>query len=117
MRRGRVNGLESPAIIALLVAVAVAAGGPLEDFDKLWDYNDPAATERKFRELLPTAEGSADSSSHAQLLTQIARAQGLQDRFEDAHATLDAVGKMLAADMKLARVRYLLERGRVFNSA
>jgi tetratricopeptide (TPR) repeat protein len=89
----------------------------LADFDKLWDYNDPAATERRFREILPAAEKSGDRSYHAQLLTQIARTQGLQDRFDEAHATLDSVEKMLADDLKLARVCYLLERGRVFNSS
>jgi tetratricopeptide (TPR) repeat protein len=98
----------------------VAAGGTpvadLPDFDKLWNYQDPAATEKKFRELLPVAE-AADRSYYAQLLTQIARTQGLQDRFKDAHATLDSVEKMLTDDLKLARVRYLLERGRVFNSS
>jgi tetratricopeptide (TPR) repeat protein len=88
------------------------------DFDALWDYNEPAATEAKFRELLPEARSSGDRSCHAQLLTQIARTQGLQRRFEDAHATLDEVETMLAADeAPLARVRYLLERGRVFNSS
>ena len=89
----------------------------LPDFDKLWDYNDAAATERKFRELLPAAQKSGDASYHAQLLTQIARTQGRQGRFDDAHATLDSVEKMLRDDMKLARARYLLERGRVFNSS
>ena len=89
----------------------------LPAFDKLWNYNDAVATEAKFRELLPAAEKSTDRSYHAQLLTQIARTQGLQGRFDDAHATLDSVEKMLTDDLKLARVRYLLERGRAFNSA
>ena len=89
----------------------------LPDFDKLWNYQDAAATETKFRELLPATERSGEGSYRAQLLTQIARTQGLQDRFDDAHATLDSVEKMLTDDQKLARVRYLLERGRVFNSA
>ena len=118
----RVNSFKPARIVAVFLAIMMPsavlhAGGQLTDFDKLWDYNDPAATERKFRELLPAAEQSGDRSYHAQLLTQIARTQGLQDRFDDAHATLDAVEKMLAGDTKLARVRFLLERGRVFNSA
>ena len=32
------------------------ADGPLPGFDKLWNYSDPAATEAKFREILPRAE-------------------------------------------------------------
>ncbi len=87
------------------------------DFDKLWDYHDPAATELKFRELLPAAEASNDPSRLAQLLTQIARAQGLQRKFDDAHGTLNRVQQMLPGAGELARVRYLLERGRVFNSS
>ncbi|MEZ4669919.1 MAG: tetratricopeptide repeat protein [Anaerolineae bacterium] len=89
----------------------------LTDFDALWDFNQPAATEQKFRELLPAAQSSGDASYHAQLLTQIARTEGLQRKFEDAHRTLDTVQTILTDDLKLARVRYLLERGRVFNSS
>ncbi len=85
------------------------------DFDDLWDYDDPEATERKFRQLLPSA--TTDASYHAQLLTQIARAQGLQRKFDEAHQTLDEVRRLLADDLKQARIRYLLERGRVFNSS
>jgi tetratricopeptide (TPR) repeat protein len=91
----------------------------LPDFDKLWDYSDAAGTEQRFQGFLAAAESSGDVSYVAQLLTQIARAQGLQDRFDDAHATLDLVESMLRADgdLALATVRYLLERGRVFNSS
>ena len=87
------------------------------DFDKLWDYSKPDETEKKFRQLLSEAERANDPSYLAQLLTQIARTQGLQNRFDEAHATLDRVEKMLTDDLKLARIRYLLERGRVFNSS
>jgi tetratricopeptide (TPR) repeat protein len=69
----------------------------------------------KFRELLPAVGG--DPSHLAQLLTQIARAEGLQRKFEDAHQTLDEAEKRLTTDLKRARIRYLLERGRVFNSS
>ena len=87
---------------------------PLPDFDKLWDYNDAATTEQAFRALLPRAEASGDESYRAQLLTQIARTQGLQRRFDEAHATLDQVAHV---SEPLPHVRYLLERGRVFNSS
>ena len=87
------------------------------DFDALWEYGDPAASEQRFRELLPRAEQGGDRSYHAQLLTQIARAQGLQRNFAAAHATLDAAQALLAPDLSTARIRYLLERGRVFNSS
>src|SRR5437762_2846093 len=88
-----------------------------EDFDKLWDYAHPTETEKKFRELLAAAEKSGDRSYHAQLLTQIARTYSLRGKFAEAHVTLDQAEKMLTDDMKVARVRYSLERGRTSRSA
>jgi hypothetical protein len=82
----------------------------LPDFDQWWDYDEPAETERKFHALLDRAKASGDASYHAQLLTQIARAQGLQRSFDQAHRTLALLGGR-------AHIRYLLERGRVFNSS
>lgn len=87
------------------------------DFDTLWNYNDPAGTEQKFRALLPQAEAGDDRSYHAQLLTQIARTLGLQRRFDEAHQVLDTVDPLLTADLETARIRFLLERGRTFNSS
>ncbi|HEX6385768.1 MAG TPA: hypothetical protein VF177_13945, partial [Anaerolineae bacterium] len=66
----------------------------LPDFDQLWDYSQPASTEERFRELLPAAEAAGDDSYLAQLLTQIARAQGLQRQFAAAHETLDEAEKL-----------------------
>jgi len=89
----------------------------LPDFDSLWDYDHPGATERKFRELLPTALDSLDLSYLSQLLTQIARTEGLQRKFQEAHKSLDRVQKALDKTDDKTRVRYLLERGRVYNSS
>lgn len=63
----------------------------LPNFDQLWNYSQPAETQQKFNELLPKAEASKDKEYHAQLLTQIARTQGLQHQFEAAHETLNKV--------------------------
>lgn len=87
------------------------------DFDKRWDYKHPDSTETVFRSLLPGARASGDADYLAQLLTQIARTQGLQRKFEESHATLDEVETMLTDELKVAKVRYLLERGRTFNSS
>lgn len=87
------------------------------DFDTLWDYERPEETEVAFRALLAEAERGPDRSYHLQLLTQIARAQGLQRRFDAAHETLDVVEAQLGDAPPVARLRYLLERGRVFNSS
>ena len=89
----------------------------LPDLHRLWDFNDPAGTELKFRAVLTTAEAFDDQSYHAELLTQIARAQGLQRQFDEAHRTLDEADAMIDGDMHRARVRSLLERGRVLNSS
>lgn len=90
---------------------------PQTDFDALWDYQRPAATEDAFRALLTKAESGAARSYQLQLLTQVARAQGLQRKFDEAHKTLDGVERQLSDDQLMPRVRYFLERGRVFNSA
>ncbi|MBF6612378.1 MAG: tetratricopeptide repeat protein [Chloroflexi bacterium] len=89
----------------------------LPDFDALWDYNNPSETEARFRMLLTTLDTSQDRNYHAQLLTQLARGQGLQRNFEGAHRTLDQAEALLTPDMAVAWARYLLERGRVFNSS
>ena len=91
--------------------------GELPDFDSLWDFNDPAGTEAKLREVLPAARESRIAPYLAELLTQIARSEGLQRRFDDAHRTLDEADELIDDGMTAARVRSLLERGRVFNSS
>lgn len=88
----------------------------MPDFDLRWDYGNPAQEEERFTGLLAAAAAEADAEYHLGLLTQIARAQGIQQRFADAHATLDSVESLLTPDLKSAPIRYLLERGRAFNS-
>jgi len=90
---------------------------PPFDFDALWDYQHPDQTEATFRQFLAQAEFFPDRSYHLQLLTQIARTQGLQRNFAEAHATLDRVKDQLNPELVVPTIRYLLERGRVFNSS
>lgn len=78
----------------------------------LWDFRDPARSQIR---LLEAAEAEPDAAHRQSLLTQVARAHGLQDRYEDGHATLDALGDPAALDDEPA-VRALLERGRLHNS-
>ncbi len=95
------------------------ASGPggLPDIQSMWDYNDPAATEARLREVLPRAEASGDREYHAELLTQVARTYGLRGRFAEALALLDEVDATVTADMTRAQVRSLVERGRTLNSS
>lgn len=88
----------------------------MTEFDKLWNYNDPAATEVKFREALATLSPKYNLSEYLQLQTQIARTYSLRGMFTEAHALLDEVEKNLPATANVAQVRYYLERGRAFNS-
>lgn len=87
------------------------------DFDALWDYEHPDQTEVAFRQLLSQAEHRHDRSYYLQLLTQIARTQSLQRKFAEAHQTLDGVKEGLHAELVVPTIRYLLERGRTFNSS
>jgi tetratricopeptide (TPR) repeat protein len=89
---------------------------PQRDFDDLWDYDNPAETEKKFRDHLAKS-AAQDLDYRLELTTQIARTLGLQRKFDEAHKTLDDVEKQLTSVSAAARVRYLLERGRVFNSS
>jgi len=72
-------------------------------------------SEARFTALLPEAEAANDPAYLSELLTQIARAQGLQRRYADATASLDRAQSLIRAEMIVPRIRLLLERGRVFN--
>ena len=89
----------------------------MQDFDKLWNHNDPAATEVKFKEVLASASPQKDLSYYLQLQTQIARTYSLRRLFDDAHNLLNDVESKLPDEPEIAHVRYHLERGRSFNSA
>lgn len=85
--------------------------------DTLWDYSRPAETEAVFRSLLRESMLASNLDYRAELMTQIARTLGLQQRFDAAHALLDSVEHMLPHLPASVRVHYLLERGRVLNSS
>jgi tetratricopeptide (TPR) repeat protein len=84
--------------------------------DDLWDHDDPAASEVRFRAAVAAAEAGGDETAAAEARTQLARALGLQGRFEDADAILDRVDvDHPAADR--VRIRAHLERGRLRRSS
>jgi len=88
------------------------------EFDKLWNYNKPDETEKKFREILDEVKDSGNKSAYLQLLTQLARTQGLQRKYDEANKILDEVeSQILNNDIKIVKIRYLLERGRTFKSS
>ena len=83
--------------------------------DDLWDYDDPAASEARFRTAIDEAEAAADKTAVNEARTQLARSLGLQDRFADGHALLDEVDADHPAEDRV-RLRARLERGRLFRS-
>lgn len=87
------------------------------EIDALWDFGDPAASEERFRALLPAAR-TGDPSVLAELMTQIARTYSLRRQFEQANVVLDKVERTLPqlGDVR-PKLRYLLERGRTLNSS
>ncbi|NQT63515.1 MAG: tetratricopeptide repeat protein [Candidatus Marinimicrobia bacterium] len=89
----------------------------MHEFDKLWNYNEPGETEQKFRDVLANANAQEKPEYVLELRTQIARTLGLQQKFEDAHKLLDQVDSELKPEYPIARIRYMLERGRTFNSS
>jgi tetratricopeptide (TPR) repeat protein len=78
----------------------------------LWDFGDPAGSERRFA--AEAASRAHSDAERAELLTQQARALGLQERFGAGRALLESLGQ--AADAAV-RTRVKLEAGRLLNSA
>ena len=83
------------------------------DVRELWDFNDPAGSEARFREALLTAEGDG----HRELSAQLARSLGLQKQFDEGHRVLDALNDVIGRPQTRGDVCYLLERGRLYNSS
>ena len=80
--------------------------------DRLWDFDNPELSEQRFREAM--ADEKYDADERAELATQLGRAIGLQGRFEEADALLDAID---GEDEPTIGVRIVLERGRLLNSS
>ncbi len=81
--------------------------------DELWDFDDPAETEARLRVELEQG-GPYDEIERAELKTQLARALGLQEKFDEAAEVLIEV-QSESSPVVVARV--LLESGRIINSA
>ncbi|GAB3266210.1 tetratricopeptide repeat protein [Chitinimonas naiadis] len=104
-------------IFRFLLLLCLAAFASAADIDGLWDYDRPVESEAKFREAYRKAEREQDVAAQAELLTQIARAQGMQGKIEEANKALDALSTSLGELPPLVSVRYLLERGRLLIAA
>ena len=99
-----------------LLAGAIGSMGSLAmalDVQSLWNFDQPAQSEARFRAALTQARGD----EALVLRTQIARTFSLRGRFDEAHRELDAVEALLPTAGPEPKVRALLERGRTLRSA
>jgi tetratricopeptide (TPR) repeat protein len=88
----------------------------LENFDDLFT-GDPVDIERNLTDLLAEARALENNSIYLQILSQIALAQAMQQKFEQAHKTLDEAEQDLQEADTIAYARILLERGRVYHQS
>jgi tetratricopeptide (TPR) repeat protein len=91
-------------------------GDEQQMIDRLWDFSDPAASEERFREAADDDEHTAHV--RAVMATQLARALGIQHRWDEAFAVLDSAEAALSPDeterdAAEVRARIAIERGRI----
>ncbi|WP_432797922.1 tetratricopeptide repeat protein [Poriferisphaera sp. WC338] len=91
--------------------------GDAPRFNEHLDYNDPKGTENKLACMLDEIADAGDVDQLIELLTQIARFQGLQHKFDEAQQTLDKASSLLKNKDSVAKARYLLEQGRKHRSS
>jgi tetratricopeptide (TPR) repeat protein len=91
-----------------------------QDLDLYWFPDDPARSEREFRAKLAELQGqeAKDHAFQAEILTQIARAEAAQGKITEASASLAAasnlLGEVASEESLRARIRLLLQEGRLF---
>jgi tetratricopeptide (TPR) repeat protein len=90
--------------------------GNLPNLDSLFVYDDPKRSEERLASVLEDPATAADPAYRCELLTRLARARGLQRRFDDAHATI-AEARSIVCNDPSCQIRILLEAGRIFNSS
>jgi tetratricopeptide (TPR) repeat protein len=88
------------------------AGIAIDRLRAFWDFDDLDASERRLRAQL---EQEPDDVGRAEVLTQLARIEGLRDAFADGDRLLDDAAR-LGAGSTVVAARVLLERGRLRNS-
>lgn len=79
----------------------------------LWDFDDLDLSERRFTEQL---DREADDEGRAEVLTQLARVEGLRGEFDRCGDLLDEA-EQVGAGRAVVDVRLLLERGRMLRSS
>jgi tetratricopeptide (TPR) repeat protein len=85
----------------------------LDRLRPLWDFDDLDTTERRLREQLEREESEP---GRAEVLTQLARVEGLRANFDACDRLLDEAEPLAGSDSR-ANVRLELERGRMLRSS
>jgi tetratricopeptide (TPR) repeat protein len=79
----------------------------------LWNFDDLEASDQRFRAQLDKEKSGAGK---AEVLTQLARVQGLRDQFAQGDRLIDEAAG-LAGSSAIANIRIELERGRLRRSS
>jgi tetratricopeptide (TPR) repeat protein len=79
----------------------------------LWNFDDLDASDQRFRAQLDEEKSDA---GQAEVLTQLARVQGLRDQFAEGDRIIDEAA-VLAGPNVIANIRIELERGRLRRSS
>jgi tetratricopeptide (TPR) repeat protein len=99
-------------ILFVATLLTAASSAMAIDLKSLWNFDDPAQSEERFRAALLTATGD----DAVILQTQIARSYGLRADFIKAQVILKGLEPQLQTTGDEARTRYWLELGRTYSS-
>ncbi|MBV1775242.1 tetratricopeptide repeat protein [Burkholderiaceae bacterium DAT-1] len=97
-----------------VIALSLWISAHAIDIDTLWNFDDVPGSEARLQAAL---ERSSVPEERAALITQIARAEGLQGRPARGHAMLDELQTRLSELQPEISIRYMLERGRLYSSS
>ena len=98
--------------LALIFVALFAQEAMAMDWQALWNFDDPAGSEQRFREAMHGA--SADDA--LLLETQVARSYGLRGDFATAREVLAGVEPKLGSASPTVQAYYYLELGRTYAS-
>jgi len=105
------NGIVRSLLILLLASRVWA-----DDVDSYWDFDHPQESEQRFRVQIGLAEESGDRATRGELMTQLARAVGMQGRLDGADEILTGLQAELPTLPPVVSIRYMLERGRLIQT-
>lgn len=115
----KLTGIVLLAIASLSAGIAQAVdkkSAPYFGFEDAFDYDHPVESEMRLKAFAAQAEAAGDKVTEAEILTQVARSEGLEKKFAEAHANLDRA-IALGIHNGRASIRISIERGRLYRLA